>query len=108
MTRIGELRNPIEIQRMSDSTADEYGQTTETPITVSTVWAEIIPLQGRELLWGKSLHEQVTHRITIRYFEGLTSKHQFKSGNQIYKILVPPIDENLRHEWHISMCVEEV
>jgi len=46
---------------------DEYGQPLEDPILVTTVWAAIEPLRGREYTAAMAEHAEVTTRIRIRY-----------------------------------------
>lgn len=50
---------------------DEYGQPLDDLIEVTTVWAGIEPLQGRELYAAKAENAEVTTRIPIRYREGI-------------------------------------
>jgi len=50
---------------------DEYGQPLDDPIPVTTVWAAIEPLRGREYFAAMAEHAEVTTRIRIRYREDI-------------------------------------
>jgi SPP1 family predicted phage head-tail adaptor len=104
---IGKFRHRVSIQSMSDSTADDYNQTTQIPVTIGTRWASVKPLTGKALEYGKQIKEQVTHEIRLRYFPALTPDNLLLFGTRVFEILsVINVDE--RNEELIVMCSEEV
>lgn len=64
--RAGDLRRRITIQQRSSST-DELGQPTTEWTDVATVWADVSPLSGRELLAAQAARAQINGMVTIRY-----------------------------------------
>ena len=64
--RSGSLRRRITIQQRS-ATKDTFGGQSTTWATIATVWADIEPMSGRELLAAQEVKSEVTHQITVRY-----------------------------------------
>lgn len=50
---------------------DDYGQPVDTWVEVTTVWAAVEPLQGREYFAAMAENADVTTRIRIRYRAGI-------------------------------------
>lgn len=73
----GRLRNRVIIQRKLDS-RDTYGGQTETWSDVDEVWAEIVPLVGREYLEARQLTAEVSTKIRIRYRKGIKPEMRVK------------------------------
>jgi SPP1 family predicted phage head-tail adaptor len=64
--RASDLRHRIRLQERGTE-ADALGQPTTVWKDVASLWAEVLPLSGRELLAGQAIHTEVTHTITIRW-----------------------------------------
>lgn len=64
--RAGTLRHRVTIQQRS-TTTDALGQPTTTWSDVATVWADVSPLSGRELLAAQAARAQINGIVTIRY-----------------------------------------
>ena len=103
----GKYKHRVTVQEMVDGSPDDYNQTTKTATTVSTRWAQVEPLTGRQLEWGKQIHEQVTHRVRFRFFEGLTPDHRLVFGSRTFNVL-SVINRDEANEELIVLCVEEV
>lgn len=69
---IGKLRHRIVIQKPTLST-DSIGGKTETWSTLDTVFAAIEPVSANQTWMAERLEHRVTHKITIRYRDDLTS-----------------------------------
>lgn len=63
----------IVIQTLTETTTDG-GEITEAATTFATVWAEIMPLSGRELWIAQQSQATTTHKITMIYRPGITPK----------------------------------
>jgi SPP1 family predicted phage head-tail adaptor len=73
---IGALRHRVSIETVS-TFQDAYGQTGEalaesTTTPFATVWGEVADLSGSEPLSAEQLHSQITTRITIRFYPGIS------------------------------------
>lgn len=103
---IGSLRHLVDIQSRTVS-RDGYGAATVSWATVDTVAAKVEPLSGREAWQAQQVRPDVTHQVTIRYWEGLTPKHRFVHKGRILEIAwVNNLEE--RDRFHVCVCVEEV
>lgn len=51
-----------------------------------TMPAEVTPLSGRELIAAASTQSRVTHRIRIRYRDGITAKLRAVERTTVYNI----------------------
>lgn len=83
---IGDLRRVVVIQS-STGTADGMGG--KEDITWSDflkVFAKIEPYSAREQFEKQQLKPRVTHKVTIRYVDGLTSDMRVKYGDRYLQI----------------------
>lgn len=66
MIPAGKMRHRVTIQQRA-VTQGIYGEQADTWADVATVWAEVMPLTGKNLLAAQQMAPEVSHRITIRY-----------------------------------------
>lgn len=109
--RAGDLRHRVTIQAATEI-QDAYGEAIPTWTDVSTVWASVEPLSGREYLAARQEQQEVRTRITIRWRPGM------KPGNRVlwtdhggvthvYDIEDVIADPTSRI-WIELMCVEDI
>jgi SPP1 family predicted phage head-tail adaptor len=105
----GKLDQFVTIETDTGSNVDATGQHVEVWIDYlpNGVWAEIKPLTGRELWNALQVQPDVTHQVTIRYREGITSKMRIKHGSRYLNILSAIDVEEKRTSLQI-MCKESV
>jgi SPP1 family predicted phage head-tail adaptor len=84
--RSGELKNSIELQGQT-RTPDGMGGFTNTFSTIDTVWAAIWPLKSIEAHEGGRVVATVTHRIRIRYREGVKASWRIKFKTKYFNIV---------------------
>jgi len=82
----GKLRNRITIQTYTDSIASN-GETTKTWTTFATVFAEIRPISGRELVMAGKVQGELSHVIKIRFISGVLSKMRITDGTRTFEIV---------------------
>ena len=82
----GKMRYRITIEQNCGN-QDEYGNITNEWIDVCTVWADIVPLSGREYLAAEQNMSETQFKIYIRYREGVTAKMRVLEGNHVYELL---------------------
>lgn len=102
--RPGRLRQIVSIER-SDPTRDEWNG--EIPGWVAVhpaVWAEIVPLSGREFIAAQAAQAAVSTRITIRYHAGITQAMRVRHGSILYNIKAVLPDPTLRD--HLTLMCE--
>ena len=106
---IGKLRHRLTIQAAAPG-ADPYGGQSDPwakPTALAKVWGRIESLRGREQLHGMQLEDRVTHRITIRYRDGVTAKQRVAFGARVFNIR-SAIDRDGRKRWLELLCEEGV
>ncbi len=81
----GALRHKVIIQQPTETT-NSLGEITPSWTTFATVWAEILPLSGKEYWSSKQVNSEVTGKIRIRYKSGITPKMRVKYGTRIFNI----------------------
>jgi len=104
--RIGGLRHRIELQKFT-SVADGMGGSTNTWNTEDTVRAAIWPASAAEQLKAGAQTMTATHRIQIRYYDGLAPSWRVKFGTRYFSI-VSIIDKDEKHVQMDLICREVV
>lgn len=102
----GRLRHRITIQSATEA-QDAHGGTTRTWADVATVWGSIEPLRGREFMNAQQLQSEVTHRVQLRYYAGVTTAYRLRFGTRLFNIVsvLNPSERNIELE---IMAVESV
>lgn len=85
----GELRHRITIQKCN-SNQNNYGEidinATITWSDVVTVRAGIYPISGKEFFAAETVNSEITHKVKIRYIEGISPNMRIKFNNRIFSI----------------------
>src|SRR5262245_25521704 len=83
----GELRHRVTIQQATES-QNSVGEAVKTWTTVTTGWAGVSPLRGREYLEAMQTKSSVDTRITMRKnaYPNLTPKHRILFGSRVFDI----------------------
>lgn len=103
----GKLRHRVTIKAVSN-TQDSFGDEsidTEVWTTVATVWADVKPLLGKELIQAQQLHLETTHQVTLRYRRGLNTTNKLVFKDRDLNIL-GFIDEGEDQTTLLLQCVE--
>lgn len=79
------LKYRITIQQQS-ATQDAFGEPVRTWTDVASVWAEILPLNGRELFAAQTNQSQVDSKIVIRHRNGITAAMRILQSSTEYNI----------------------
>lgn len=72
---------------------------------VCTRWARVEPVRGRTYFEAQQARANVTHRITMRYVEGVTPDMTINYGGRRLNV-VSVIDVEEAHEW-LEVMAEE-
>lgn len=104
--RPGELNRRIKLQQRS-TTKTDAGTEQTTWSDVATVWANVQPLSGRELMAAAAVNAEVTHLIVIRYRPGVTARMRAVYGTRIFDINAV-IEPEMAHVSLELMCTEGV
>lgn len=99
----GRLRHRLQLQQLQAVQDTDDGTVAEAWADVDTVWAEIVPLSGRELMAAASVQASVNTRITIRWREGVVPTMRGLHQGEIFNIKAVLPDPTLRR-WLTLMC----
>ena len=106
--RAGKLRTRVEVQRI-DEERDKQGGIVSSWTTIAHRWASVVPLSGREYWSAQQVQSDVTHKVQLRYLEGLTSKDRLRLlHSQRVLNIQSVLDVDERHREMQLMCVEVV
>jgi SPP1 family predicted phage head-tail adaptor len=108
--KAGKLRERITFERRT-SQLNEFGESPDVWRALSSVWASVEPLSGREFFAALQTQSDVTIRVTCRYSNAIaavTEKDRIKHGSKVYDIRHPPIDRDSRHREIQFMCTHHV
>ena len=86
MTAPGDLNRRLVLEAPAE-TADGAGGVTVTCGAVATLWAKVEPVSARSAVVAESPGATVTHRITVRSYALITTRHRFTEGTRIYRIV---------------------
>ncbi|GEB79225.1 head-tail adaptor protein [Desulfovibrio desulfuricans] len=100
----GSLRHRITLQRMV-RTPDGMGGGSDSWVDVDTLWAEVQPLTGKAYMAAKQAQSDVSHRVRIRFREGITPDMRIQFGTRIFQIDAVLCPNERRQDLHL-MCVE--
>ena len=83
---IGRMRYRITIQFPCDG-VDDYGNAVNTWEDLATVWADIVPVSGREYFAAEQAISETQYKIYIRYLDNIYAKMRVLQGEKAYEIL---------------------
>lgn len=105
----GRLRNRIVIQTATQS-RDQIGGFEKSWADTKSVWADVVPVSAKEYMQADQQKGQITHRIYIRHYNGLSTSHRIKwndRGTDRYFHIKGVIDMQSR-ERKMEVMAEEV
>lgn len=86
MTTPGELNRRLALLAPVES-ADGEGGVTRSYATVTTLWAQVVPLSERADVAADSLGAALRFAIVIRYRSDVTTRHRLQDGAAVYRIV---------------------
>jgi SPP1 family predicted phage head-tail adaptor len=86
MSATGRLNRRLTLEAPVE-TPDGAGGVARTYEAVATLWAAVEPETARGGLDADARGATVTHRITIRMRDGLTTRHRLRDGARLYRIV---------------------
>lgn len=84
--RTGKMRYRIMLQKQTEA-SDEYGNIRDVWEDICSVWADIVPVSGREYFAAEQNISETQFKIYIRYLDGITAKMRIVEGWHIYEIM---------------------
>lgn len=84
--KAGDLVHQIKIVDLTLQQDSFGGVAIDSATPFATVWAAVESLSGRELYTAQQKVSEVTHRITIRWMEGITAKQNVWFDDRQFQI----------------------
>lgn len=85
LMRIGDLRHRATVQAPT-TVPNHLGEPVVTWAAEAAVWAEVLPVLGRELAQAGQVRADVTHAVKVRYREGLSPRHRLVVDGKVLQI----------------------
>ena len=101
----GKYRHPIIIQELVEN-QNEFGEMTSDWQDFKKVKAGIFPFTAKELMTSESIVNEASHKVHIRYIDGVTAEQRIMFGNRIFQIVSSPIDFQFMHKELQLLCKE--
>jgi SPP1 family predicted phage head-tail adaptor len=103
--KIGKLRHRIHVQEDLGTTYDADGNVIHNWTTIATVWADVMPLSGREALLAKQINATTTHNIRVRSMPELRQDMRIRFGDRYFDINAI-IDDREVQRHQLLTCTE--
>jgi SPP1 family predicted phage head-tail adaptor len=68
-------------------TDDSAGGVARSFNAIATLWASVTPVSAQEEIEAARLGARVTHRIGLRFSSDITTRHRFRDGSAVYRIV---------------------
>lgn len=81
------LDKRLEVKKPKKTEDGRGGWTSEMEL-VDTVWGKVVPLSAMEIMKYRSIVPEVTHRIILRYKDGLVLDNEFVLYNGSRKFTI--------------------
>lgn len=89
---IGRMRYRITLQQPANTT-DDYGNIIDEWRDLATVWADIVPVSGREYFTADREKSETQYKIYMRYIDGISAKMRVIHNSIEYEILAVLADK---------------
>ena len=103
MIRPGDLRERVTVQAASGAT-NNLGETVMTWSNSTTVWASVEGVSAREALLAGQQEVSLTHKVRLRYLDGLTQQMRFSWRGRTLEIV--SLLEHDNRSVHEAICTE--
>ncbi len=85
---LGKMRHRVELRRPARVSDGALGQVRSDQV-VAALWARVEKAGGREVFRYQHLEQEITHKVTIRYREGVEQGQYLRfDGRDLYILVV--------------------
>jgi len=102
---LGKMRERVTVQQATER-RNSLGETTLEWATYATRWASVQGVSSREALELGQVDVSVTHRVRMRYVDGMTQNMRLLWRGRVLEI-VSLLEYDNRSE-HVAICEESV
>ena len=86
MSNPGSLNRRLTLEAPVES-ADGAGGVTRSFDAVATLWAEVTPVAAARAIEADRAGARIIHRIGIRFSDDITTRHRFRDGERVFRIV---------------------
>ena len=86
MSNPGSLNRRLTLEAPVES-ADGAGGVVREFETVATLWAEVMPVSAARAIEAERAGARITHRIGMRFTDDITTRHRFRDGERVFRIV---------------------
>lgn len=101
----GQLRERVNVEQPTRTTTD-LGESQLSWSTYATRWASVEGVSSREALQFGQQQVEITHKVRMRYLDGLTSQMRLQWRSRTLDV-VSVLEYGNRSE-HVLICQEQV
>ncbi len=101
----GKLRHRLDVQNVVE-TEDELGTEVISFTSAFKAWGSIDTLKGAELVQAREVVTRATHKIRMRFLEGLTERNRIVHNGNVYNIEALN-DIEQRHKTLELICIQD-
>ncbi len=83
--RAGRLRHRFEF-KSSTGAQNAFGESIETWETYATLWGQLEPLRGEEIIHARQVTATVSHRLRVRYNSSIAPEHRAVFDSRTFEI----------------------
>lgn len=99
----GRMDTRVTVQR-PETTRDAWGGVVEGWGLVTSTWAAVEPLQGREFIAAMAVQAEATIRVRVRYLAGVDASCRVLLDDGRVLNITAVIDERNQHRFMQLMC----
>jgi SPP1 family predicted phage head-tail adaptor len=86
MSNPGSLNRRLTLEAPVES-ADGAGGVVREFETVATLWVEVMPVSAARAIEAERAGARITHRIGMRFTDDITTRHRFRDGERVFRIV---------------------
>jgi SPP1 family predicted phage head-tail adaptor len=86
MSDPGRLNRRLMLEAPVES-ADGAGGVSRSFAAIATLWVSVMPVSAARQIEAERLGAKVTHRLHLRFSNDITTRHRFRGGARIYRIV---------------------
>jgi SPP1 family predicted phage head-tail adaptor len=99
------LRHRVQFKQKTAVSDSQGGESITWPVS-RNCWAEVKPLTGESLYYASQVNNEVTHRVTVRYFSGLNATDWIVTFKGRDLEILGVVNQNEEDKWLVLTCRE--
>jgi SPP1 family predicted phage head-tail adaptor len=85
--KAGQNRFFVDLLKPSVGAEDEYGHAAPADVVHASLWMNFVPMSGREYWRAAQVQSDVTHQLSGRWVDGVTTQMKARYGTRLFNII---------------------